>query len=410
MKSFKLALLLAKNHFKQFQRKWHTLPLLLLSPAFLIALLALLAIQIMSSAGNTPIEVGFADLDDTPETRMILNVMKNQDQFRRVMHIHPIQEHEAEEKLRSNQLDAYIRFPADFTEKLYDGEPVILDIAGNPNSKIKARLVQVYVQSAARHINSSQASILAIGHYASQLGLSAEEKRELLREQFKSFLLFTMSKDQAITEQKVINQATGSPAHYYSLSAWFLALTIWLFLGYRFFRTEESKALKKRMALYGVGDLQQMCASLFSAFLFAAIAALAVFPLMAHLSGIQGIQADLGASGTVLAVTLLYSLVLLSVLALIEFLLSSARLQLIIQLAVMFLLVMASGAVIPDIYFPEALQTAVQQLFSNQAFASLEQQLLSEGGHSDFSNLTASLVLAWGLLYALSRWKERGDL
>jgi len=396
-------MLFTQNNLKQFKRKWTSLPLLLLFPALFIGLLALLAFQLLSPEKADPIQAGLVDLDQSDETRMMLKFMENSEQMKGLIRFRTLTEQEARQQLQANKLSAYVRFPEQFAQRLRTGNPVILDVTGNEKDAVKAKLVDTFVQSAATHINAAQANILTIDEYAEALGLEETERRALVKEQFKSFLFFTLGKDQAIEEEQLVNQAASSPGRYYALAGWFAAATIWLFACYRFLSAETPAQLYKRMTLYGVTRLRQIASKSFAAFIPAAGFTAAAFMLLLHYGKFAWSASDLAWTAVLFV---LYSFLFLFSLGLIELVIPSEKLGLTVQIVWMICLLGMSGAAIPLIYFPESVQHAAEFLFSTKTFSNLSSIYL-DGKTTELIPLLPAVIIVSSLLLAISSWKER---
>src|SRR5699024_6790829 len=154
---------------KHLKRKWMSLPLGLLYPLVIIGLFATILIFIITPSKDDPINIGLIDHDQSRERQVVMKLMETKTQFRDTINIFPMNEENAISKMKNNQLSSYIIFPKEFTNDLYTGHSVDLEITGNPNQPIKSQLVKELIDSITRHISASQANILTINYYASEL-------------------------------------------------------------------------------------------------------------------------------------------------------------------------------------------------------------------------------------------------
>src|SRR5699024_12610373 len=92
----------------------------------------------------------------------------------------------------------------------------------NKQNQVESIGVKEIVDSVMRHINTSQANILLINHYAKKFIDDKEVRNEFLFEQFMSFFMYALSKDKIVSTDEVSNIATSSLYLYYGLSAFFI--------------------------------------------------------------------------------------------------------------------------------------------------------------------------------------------
>lgn len=396
--------LFIKNNFVQLRRKWLSLPLLLLFPIIMIALIVTIMITLLIPPENDPIEIGVVNLDQSEETQMIINILTDSSDFDEFISIKSMEESEAIEKLEQDQLSTYIVFPENFTNNLYQGVSVSLPMVGNPNQATHSYLIKEFIDSITRLISTAQANILTINHYTKELGVEDEQRVDILFEQFVDFLLFTMGKDRIIDQEEKTNQATSSPIHYYSIASWFIVVMVWLLLIYNFLHKEEAPRMKIRMKLYGVTEIQQLLAKIFVTFVVVLPFALGSLIAIEHL---LELQLDRGDYMRIMTVVLLHAFLFLQCLAIMETIISSAKLRLLGQSIVAFLLVVMSGTIIPAIYFPLQIQAILPYVFSYEGFYWLQEVILNERLYVDYYPLFIMSLAGLFLLIGCSLWKER---
>lgn len=392
------------NHLKQLKRKWHTLPLLFLFPLILISLLAFLAIQFMSSDERSPIEIGLVNLDQSKESRMVVTMLETNEQFKGSMQVETMSEQKAKQKLTEDALSAYILLPKQFSNKLYQGESVSIKIIGNPNDRIRAKLIHTFVDSAARHINSAQANILAIGAYADQLGLSNSARSDLLQSEFKNYIYFTLAKDHALEEALLSNTASSSTMLYYAVSGWFALVSLWLFVCWQFFHADEPQQLIKRIRLYNVTPYKRIIAKLIAVLITVFIPAVLTFILLPVAFDAVLIPSDYFHMAVIYILT---TISFLTTLGIFELLIPSKKLLLLIQSLWTTILLVLSGVAIPFYFLPERLQDISGKLFTTSAFQNLQSMIVEGESLIHPQLLIVSSCIALGLLFSISIWKER---
>lgn len=404
MRTIKHIVLFIKNNFMQLQRKYYILPLLLLFPMAIIAMLAFITITFFSPKDQAIIDVGLVDLDQTEETKMVMSLMKDSEEFTNFIAVEEMDEKTANERIDQNDLTAYIIFPEHFADLLFKGKNINLEIVGNDTQRTESLLVKSFMNSIATHINSAQASILAIDDYIGELNIDAKERREILMEQFQSFLLFTLTKDEVISEDIVRNSASETPLHYYIIASWMMISTIWLFIFYNFLQTEASERIQRRMRLYSVTLFQQLFAkafvSIFMTALFSAGFFAATKVILEYNLSTEDYMRFAG-------ITLLYFMSFIFILLILELLIHSQKLLLVVQSIFTFLIVAISGAIVPTIYFPSYMQDFVEFSFSYAFFDQLKDLLLNGDTIYNFNLLGITTLVSFILVLLLAYWKER---
>lgn len=396
--------LFIKNNFVQLRRKWLSLPLLLLFPIIMIALIVTIVITLLIPPENEPIQIGVVDLDQSDETQMIMSIITDSSDLDEFISINSMEESEAIQKVEQDELSTYIIFPEDFTTHLYEGKSVSLPMIGNPNQATSSFLIKEFIDSITRLISTAQANILTINHYTKELEIDNEERVDILFEQFVDFLLFTMGKDRIIDQEEKTNLATSSPIHYYSLASWFIVVMVWLLLVYNFLHKEEAPRMKIRMKLYGVTEIQQLFAKIFVTFVVVLPFALGSLTVIEHLLELQLDQEDYT---RIMIVLLMHAALFLQCLALMEIIISSAKLRLLGQSVVAFLLIIMSGTIIPAIYFPLQIQAILPYVFSYEGFHWLQEVILNERLYVDYYPLALMSLAGLFLVIGCSLWKER---
>ncbi|MFC4556633.1 ABC transporter permease [Virgibacillus kekensis] len=390
------------NNFKHLQRKWLSLPLLLLFPVVLVFLAAFVAVTIFMPEDRNPVHVGLVDMDKSKETKMVVDMIEETSQIGTYIKIDTLTEEQAKRAI-NNRLSAYVTFPEGFTKSLYEGNPVKLRIIGNPDKSTESYIVKELIDSIARHIRTSQANILTINNYLKQLPVSDKMRQEILLKQFSSFVFYTVGKDKIIEEEEVTNHATQSPTKYYSLAAWFTVLTLWLLIMYSFLTRDEEPRIKRRMRLYGVTDFQLLSAKILTTFLIVFVCSMIACTLLIKLMSFS-ITADdyLRMTG----ITLLHCCIYLLGLAVLEMLLSDQKVRLLVQSIFTFLTLLLSGAVIPTLYFPLYIQELLPYSFGSEAFNWLQEIVLNGRIYTNFIPLILMTVSFFLLFLGISKWKE----
>lgn len=405
MRTIKHILLFINNNLIQVKRKSFVLPLILLFPMAIIAMLAFVVITFITPSEQGSIQIGLVDLDQTEETQLVMMLLEETQHIVDFISVQQMTEQTAQDKLHNNELTAYIIFPEQFADRLFEGEHINLQIFGNEKQGTESLLVQSFINSVATHINSAQANITVINDYMKELDYTWDERRPILLEQFQSYLIFTLTKDAVIKESTVQNSASESPFAYYIIASWLITSTVWLFMFYNFFEKNTTHRMQERMRLYNVTIFQQLLAKAIVSLLITTILAAGLFGathfILDYMLAAEDYLKFLG-------ITLLYFTSIIFMLVSVELLIRSEKLLLVVQLLLTFGLLVISGAFVPTIYFPVYVQNVLGQSFSSVYFDQTLNLLLSGDAIHHFSLLGITAAAAFTLFGLLAFWKERG--
>ncbi|MUK86911.1 ABC transporter permease [Ornithinibacillus sp. L9] len=398
--------LFLKTNVLQLKRKWKSLPLLLLFPIIIIGLLGAIIISLLSLTEDEPISVGLIDLDQSTETELVINLMEESSELSSFIQMYSMNEEDAVNALEQDEISTYIIFPDEFTQKLYTGQSVELTMIGNPERALESQLVREIVESVTRHINVSQANILTINHYAKELGMDTETRSDLVFDQFKEFLFFTLGKDSVLNQEEITNNVTASPLYYYSLGTWFILITVWLFIFYSFLYKDDSLKMRQRMQLYGVTELAKIVAKIMVT--ITVVSVIGTFTFGIFIQVLHNFEVLTDNYVRIAMITFLYSIIYLVLLALLELAIRTSKFRLLIQSIVTVFILLCSGAILPSIYLPTYMQGFLTYLFSNQAFQWLEELILNGRFYVDYIPLLLMSLTSVFVLIGYSLWKERG--
>ncbi|SFD59630.1 ABC-2 type transport system permease protein [Lentibacillus persicus] len=406
MEFLKHTFLFIRSNLKKLQRKWLALPLFLLFPVFIVSLIAVVILSIFMPDETEPIQVGLVDQDKSDETEMVVDLIEESAQLGSFVNINALTEEQAKKQV-NDHLSGYITFPEGFTANLYNGESVTLTITGNPDKQMEAYLIKELLDSIARHIRTSQANILTINYYAKQLPIDNASREDMLFQQFNNFLVYAVGKDRIIDDEEISNHASASPFRYFGLGAWFMIITIWLFLFYAFFTNDEQPGMQNRMRLYGVTTLQQLTAKIVTTLITAGVltgVALCTYVVLTDL--------DVSAENYFHAalLTKLYSLIYLIILAILDVIFTGQKIRMLFQSIVSLIILLVSGAIIPTLYFPLYVQNLLPHFFASNGFYWLQEVLLSARFYADYVPMIMTLAAAGFILIAAVAWKERDIL
>lgn len=396
--------LFIQHHVKQLLRKWPILPLLFLFPIIIVGLTAFVVLSFFIPEENEAIHVGLIDQDQSKETTMVVKLIEESSKLNNFIQIEVMTPTKAKQALKKNQLSAYIIFPDGFTEDLYSGTPVTLDIVGNKNKRVESYLVKELIDSVSGQIKATQANILTMNYYAKQFDMGDTTRNDFLFKQFTNFVFYTLGKDKILDEETLKNNLTTSPIQYYGLGALFIILSIWLLAFFSILTSEAGIRMKNRMRLYQVTDTQQLLAKMIVSWLATIVFAVITFALyfMFFDSGLL-----LSDYRKIAILLLIYSFVFLLGLAIIEAILSAPKIRLLVQIFYTGILLLLSGAMVPTIYFPFYIQDILPYSYAYQAFHWLQEIILNDRVYVDYLPLSLYLLIGVFIFAGVTTWKER---
>ncbi|MFD1067446.1 ABC transporter permease [Oceanobacillus locisalsi] len=399
--------LFIKNHIRQLKRKWYSLPLLFIFPLALAGLMMVIVVSFFAQDENEPIQLGLVDLDRSTETDIMVQILEQSSGFIDFLEVNQLSEEEAAEQIELNQLSTYIAFPQNFIQNLYQGHSVEVPIVGNRNQQLESYMMNETLQSVVRHIRSSQANILAINEYARQFQMDDEERNDFVFEQFQDFLMYTVGRDQVIRERTLSNQASSSPIAYFSLGGWFIISSLWLFSLYYFFTKENPPLISRRIRLYGATRLRQMLAKIIVTLVLSLILASSSFFVLLHFLDVQLNQENIMRSLLLIAI---YQVGFIISLAVLETLISSLKMRLLWQILFIAIIILGSGAIIPALYLPSAVQDYLPYSYAYNSLYWLQEIILNQRHYAEY---TSSLLIVGALIFVLLgllSWKEKRDI
>ena len=404
LQSVKNTLFFVMQYNKQLmKKKWATL-LLFLFPICLISLLLILIAGLIIPTENEPIRVVLVDEDKTKESMLLTRLLEETASDNQFIQVVTMPENDAGSLIEKNTISSYFTFPKGFTTDLYEGESVTIPIVGNPSKQTESYVVKELVDSMTRLLATAQANIVTINDYAKNLDIPKEERDEMLLHQFMDFTLFTLGKDKLLDEEVIKNIATSSPKHYYLLAGWFTLLSIWLLAFYTIVGKEEHAGMLVRMKLFGVTFWQRTVArilvALGGALLLAAMSFLVIGQFVHYdLYVLDYLRFALFA--------FLYALLLLIGIAIIDVWISSKKIVLLLQSLFTFFLIFSSGAIIPTLYFPQAVQAVLPYIFSYEIMNWMIDIVLEGRNYADFMLLIIAVVIGVLILCVSAASKER---
>lgn len=391
------------NDISRLKRKWLTLPLILISPVIFIGLIIWMLSSLLSFDEAAKMSVGLVNLDDSDETAVIVSALAGSAEAADGLEIIEVSESDAKLMIENDTLVSYIIFPGKFTEKMMEGESSELIVVGNPDMQLESYVISSVIDTVVRHIRNSQANILTINHYAREFGMTDEARQNLIFEEFVSQFIQVLSSDTLMDEhQKAQNISAGNM--YFIVNGLFIIMTVWVYMLYIALMRDISSNLEDRMKVFGVTHLAQGLARVLSTGIIVTVAS-ALFTYGVLTFG--GIDLETENLLRLFILIALHIFITAMIMIIIDWLLPSFKISMVVQLAVLLMIILFAGSIIPRIYFPIYLDTFFDYMYSYQSLSWIEEIILNGRFTMEIDIMIATFGIAAVLLLVLSVLKER---
>ncbi|WP_332646564.1 ABC transporter permease [Lysinibacillus sp. 54212] len=392
------------QYLQQLKKKWISLLLLFVFPIMILTLFIITAISFIAPTANDKISIGLVDRDGSNESQMITQFITLLMEENEHVSLEAMSITDAEKGITGDVLSAYIVFPENFTADLFDGSSVEVGVVGNPNRKADSFIIRELVDTLSRYIESAQANILTVYHYAKKVGIEEEEMEELKLEQFMGFTLYTLGKSNMLREEQIAHIATSTPKNYFTLAAWFIVTTIWSVGVYLLLAQQVSPSMAIRLKLLGVTLWHRMIARILTSFLLGS-----VLSTLACIGVIKILELPLLLKDytRIMGVIIIYTFIVLTVTAVMDVLIQSKKVSLLVQAVVLGAGIVLSGAIIPSMYLPLFMQEWLPYVYFYEAWEWLVDLTLEERNYISYSKLLTQLGTAVIVLLGCLSLKER---
>jgi len=314
-----------------------------------------------------------------------------------------LDEEEAYKQIESDDISAYIVFPAEFFTKMMEGEESQLEVVGNPNRVLESHVINEMIETVVRHIRNSQANILTIDHYAKDFGVDQDQRETLMIEQFINFFLQTLSSG-AMMDESESTHHISSGYDYFIVNGMFIIISIWVLMTHLILVQDVKPELRERMKMFGATYIAEGTAKIILTF------AVTLLMSILFLYIVTRIEELYIAGENFVRVTVLFALYILAltlILLLIDWLVPSSKVTLLAKAAVLFIVLLFAGALIPRIFFPIYMDGFFDYSFSYQALSWMEDIMLGSRFSFEFDVLFVSIIILSVLVLAVGLWKER---
>ncbi len=207
-----ILLALIKNDCKIFLKDWKALILILIMPFLFIGFFSLsLSSYLNKSNFIDPFEVALVDHENSSQTRIITNQLKEVELFKKILYV---REDEAVKLLYNNKIAAIIIIPKDFSESILVGKLNPVVVIGNKSMPLQAFVVKTFIESAANLFSSAQSALRTISYFCNKLGLNLN----VYQESIVDLTMRVLSRNEIYSEVTDMANYNLSPMEYYTAS------------------------------------------------------------------------------------------------------------------------------------------------------------------------------------------------
>ncbi|WP_107943180.1 ABC transporter permease [Metasolibacillus fluoroglycofenilyticus] len=404
MKVLKNIFFFTTQNVRYLKKKWSSLLLLFIMPICMISLIILLILQFMMPSEQQKSTLAIVDNDRTEETKVLTQLLVMALKGNDYIEIERMSEKEAQQAMKERRITSYVQFPTGLTNDLYAGNPIALPLVGNPNKPIENAMIKNLLHSMSSYIESAQASILTVYEYAQETSISKEKYRQLQEEIFIEYAIFTLGKNNLLVQNTINNIATSKPVYYYTISTLFICLTVWLVGFHMLLMKEETLSIQKRLQMFGVTVAQGFIAKGIVAIVGSLVFLIVLYSVANYWLELALYPLDYM---RLLLFVLFYCICFTYLLGLVELICHDAKARLMLQIALVVFVILISGAVLPIIYFPYALQHFITYTFPYEAFSWMIDIALENRNYANYSSLAIFAAVSAILYHLLARLLER---
>lgn len=237
---------LLKNDARLFLRDWKACLLLLAAPLLAISFFTYaLSPYLNKSNFIEPFPVALVDMENTAQTRMLENQLKEISLFAEVRRM---DEAKARQELSDKGIGGVIIIPPDFTASMAEGVNKPVTVVGSSAMPLKAYIVRNIVQSAANLTSAAQSAIVTICHYSSEAGISDEELDTTYNNAIMEYMLTALARNEIFTERDNESQNGISSAEYFTAALIVVFMMFAGMPGMKMLVSERSDGITRRLA------------------------------------------------------------------------------------------------------------------------------------------------------------------
>jgi len=244
-------LTLLKNDARLFLKDWKACLLLLAAPLLFISFFTYaLSPYLDKSSFIEPFPIALVDMEDTTQTRILENQIKEISLFGEVRRL---SEDEAMRQLSDQDIGGVIIIPPDFTNSVAAGENKPVTVVGSSAKPLQAYIVKNIIQSAANLVSAAQSAIITIYHYDHEAGLSGAELDARYNNAIMEYLMEALARNEVFT---AVDRQSGydlTPVEYFTAALIVVFMMFAGMPGMKMLVTERSEGITRRLSAAPAG-------------------------------------------------------------------------------------------------------------------------------------------------------------
>lgn len=239
-------LTLLKNDIKLFLKDWKACILLLAAPFVFISFFTYALTPYLNKSNFVePFSIALADMENTPQTRMLTKQLDEMQIFGEVLHTG---EPEAIKMLSEGRVASVIVIPPEFTASVARGENKPVTVIGSSSKPLQSFIVKSLMTSAANLVSAAQSAINTIYHYNEKAGLKGKKLEERFNDSTMAFFLEALSRNEVFSEVEAYSKFNLTPVEYFTAALMVIFAMFAGMPGMKMLVSERTMGITKRLA------------------------------------------------------------------------------------------------------------------------------------------------------------------
>ena len=231
------------------------------------------------------IDLALVNLDDSTITEMIIQHFLNDEGVEKYVNVLQVNEQEAEQLIKNNQVASTVIIPERFSADLSVGINTPVTVIGNQKQPLQAAMIKMLMESGANMVTASQAGINTVYSYMQKIETSPEELNAIFQDSVIKFTLHSLGRNEIWIKQTSSPYGDLTMQQYYLVNMGILFVFFMSLLGVKI-STNESVRLEKRLLTFGLSSFHYLFVRFFSLSLFIA------FPFTAYFAAFSWVMRD----------------------------------------------------------------------------------------------------------------------
>ncbi|WP_233680757.1 ABC transporter permease [Macrococcoides caseolyticum] len=342
-------------------KKWYLLCYLLL--LFIAVLGGLLSLNYVNEQKNHQFSIGLVDLDQSKETKLILNAIGDGQSMGKDIELKRYDEQTAKEKLKGHELDGYFVFDKGMTRVFYKQGNLPISVYTYDKQSVESIIIYQLTDSVYSRL------MLSMGGAKAYKILYPETTKDDMLTMMTDMLFTGLDRNGAFDESPV---KLYDSYQYYTLAVYFIGIYLFFLSLFSILKMNQDKALKERLSMFHFSyEKLTIVRGLMSLIYTSIIAGLLLYVL------IKWMSTDFESYNTQPLVINMVAYIIMIFLSLILIELLPKWSHLVLKLMLTGLIILFSGATLPSIYFKDVLGGMIYNQPFNHLFNHLVELVLN---------------------------------